>query len=330
LTHACCFDVFARTLCLSRGGRLNAAHFSSIKSKRFPTKKVMSTPPNSPQCLLKNHPYHRCLTDKTNCRWYTSPIRSVKSDEGLEGREFSGCSPSPIMTSAPTSPQCVTGSKGSLSLGSEDTSTGKSSLDASLSPLSLPSKTLSEHLAIVNSQEVMQPPTMFGKKTLGLQERNLNLGLSRSNAIRRPTGKLSGRLQSLGNLKRSRRTLELCLTILSSVSQPITSNLLQWFEQSKSIGELQVQVNLIEPGQKPAQKLMLKIHDPSFGAVTDLRHRLSSMNLEAELMSPICSVGLIAIQSEWRSKALQDLWLYPSSGSPRMSVQATGSPIWTT
>lgn len=138
------------------------------------------------------------------------------------------------------------------------------------------------------------------------------------------TGMPFGYMQCWEMLAQSPHQYEFKVTGLSSKSLQTTWLHPLWYEFVMSTGASLAQESREELGMLPVGTLILKIQDPSFGAVTETKRLLSSMNFEEELTSGMYCDGSIAIQSLWKSKAVQCHSSPPPSTSHPISTQESG------
>jgi len=150
---------------------------------------------------------------------------------------------------------------------------------------------------------------MSGRMTPPCPIPDLNSDDDRSDETIRPTGQASGTQPPPTPSPISRPTFEYVITPLSDESLPIMALALRSSEWYTSSGGQLEWGRVVEPGRWAVNKLILRIHEPSFGTDTEVRRLLSSMNLEAGSTLRIFSGGQTGILSEWKSRADLSLFL---------------------
>lgn len=130
-------------------------------------------------------------------------------------------------------------------------------------------------------------------------------------------------------LKKSPAIYTFVVTINSNELYKTISNQLLLYAQSKSSGELQVQVRATMLGTRRAYSLTVKIPEQSGGVVTEVKSMLFWMNFVEILPSVTCYAGWTDIRSLWKPKEDQFRWSQTASGSPVTSILESGMLTWT-
>jgi len=254
-------------------------------------------------------------------------------------KEYSGSSLSPLPTHSliqfdkESSPLMSYGSKANKRLAQlADTCTSNAVSPSARRNLCREFKECLEPESTANSQEVKPLLPTAPKKIRELASR-LNMEHVLSEETKSETGSPSGysslvndRIQpEVVTLTQSRPTFEWYLTVPSG-RLPATSLLAsQLFDMLRYFGELLVLENHDVLGMKQDSMLMLRIQEPSFGMVTNVKQMLSSMNFEEESTLRICLDGLTVIRCVWKSKDQRDRRLWKRSGSHPMWTQTFGT-----
>jgi len=232
-----------------------------------------------------------------------------------EDREYSGCLRSPTTSSPRTYRATPIGSRASSSVVMEDISIGKSSSPLESSKVFQQSEDCLDQF-MRSLPDLVQQENMFGKKTPQFKEQDLNLESNPFQDVPPLNGIKSGNLLKEEILMRSPHRYVFKVIELSEQSMQTLRNQLEWSDSALYFG---VKLELVSRGvlgMKQEWMLILKIPGPSFGAVTEVKKMLLSMNFEEVSMSRTSYDGWIDIQLLWKLKA----------GRMCMSPQRYGSP----
>ncbi|AIF34819.1 hypothetical protein [Sewage-associated circular DNA virus-7] len=222
-----------------------------------------------------------------------------------EGKESTGCSPSPTRSSRRTYPRLSPGFADNSNSVLEGTSIGRPSWRSARRVLWPRSKQSSAPPCMPKSPDPLPPVTTFGRKILESPEPSSSSESGPSNATIPETGMPSGKwplpaISVESPLVFGFRVIGLCgpsaLTIRSR---------LEWSELASYSGVVLGLESLAALGTKPVWTLTLRIQTQNFGVGTMVRETLLSMNLEEESMSLTSSDGSTAIQSTWKLKEAQ-------------------------
>lgn len=131
--------------------------------------------------------------------------------------------------------------------------------------------------AIGNAREALRQMHTSGRRTPESPTLNSKSVLSRSNAIRKPTGTLLGETRKKVVFKPFHQTCSFVVITNSRESAEIMRSVLLWNGPATFSGEEPVLENLDEPGMKQAWRLTLRTRKPSGGTVTKVNNMLLSV-----------------------------------------------------
>lgn len=177
----------------------------------------------------------------------------------------------------------------------------------------------------VNYPDLPLLTTMYGKKTPVLKVPDSNWEVDLGSATAPKTGMQYGIQPETEIYNLSQQTFEWCITAQSELSLQTLHNLLLWNDLVWYSGALLELVNPEELGLKQDSWLILRIPEPSFGVVMEVKNTLLLMNSEEESISHIYSDGWIVTRSSWRLKEPLSSYALPSFGSPPTSIPNVGT-----
>lgn len=228
-------------------------------------------------------------------------------------KEYSGCLPSPNMSSSPIYRRSSPGLEVNLNKEKEVFCIGKSSV-ASARKLLWPSVDNSSDHSMQSCPDQSVPPPMSGRKKAGSREPSSSSESNHSDATPKKTGRMSGGVLFQAESWISRQTFEFVVITRSDVLAQTMVDQLEWNEHVMCSTGLLELVRVAELGKKPEWKLTLRIHGPNFGAATKVKEMLYSMNLEVVSTSRTCSDGQIVTRLLWTSKDQACLFRRPRFG----------------
>jgi len=238
-----------------------------------------------------------------------------------------GYSPFPQIASPRTPCPTRDGSEASWSAGTEDISTGKSTVSLSGKSDLVRSNSCSPTKPTVSLVGLKGPSTMCGKKTPESKEPNLKSEVELCNVTPKKIGRKYGNLRRRATLKKLNRRFEFAITELCEQSALTLRNQLEWSELAMCSGVELVLESQGVLGNLPVWTVTLKIPIQSSGAAIKVRKMLSSMNFVETFQSRTCFDGWIDILSQWKSKDLAVLLWPKTFGSLAMSSQNFGTQI---
>lgn len=266
----------------------------------------------------------------------TSPLvpQSPETQELIrllqEGREDTGCSPSPSINSLPTSRQDATGSEGNWNLEVVKVAicTGKYVLDLQ-GRVHLPTLENCLEMCMANLRTQNPLSNTFGKRLLESMEPNSKSAhFLLKEAIQR-TGIRSGVMQWQGKSWQFLPTYEYVVIVQSEELAKTIWNVLQCSELVMFSGGQVDQVKVVGRGKRPVYQLMLKTPVVNSGVVTEVRRIVCLMNLGVASTSLTCSGGWIGTRVTLRLKEEADPSMSELIGLLAMSIPRDGIQIST-
>lgn len=173
----------------------------------------------------------------------------------------------------------------------------------------------------------LQLENTFGKKTLPLRAPDLSSGWSPFDGMSPQIGMPSDSSPLQENCPKYQRTYSFVIIGRSLQSLQTMQFQLRAYEKFMYFGAIPALEKVSEPGKRVVYRLTLRILDPSGGAVTAIKLRLSWMNFEEELISHTFFDGLTDTQLLWSEKADPALCWPPKYGLLATWILGHGIPI---